>query len=57
MPVVDYCISYRRFMMNEYETIEELIQRIEVLERTLKHQDETLKKMNEKLSYFEDDGK
>lgn len=44
-----------RFIMNE--TIEELIQRIEVLERTLKHQDETLKKMNEKLSYFEDDGR
>lgn len=43
--------------MNEHETIEELIQRIEVLERTLKHQDETLKKINEKLSYFEDDGK
>lgn len=43
--------------MNEHETIEELIQRIEVLERTLKHQDETLKKINEKLSYFEDDGR
>ena len=57
MPVVDYCISYRRFMMSEQETIEELIQRIEVLERTLKHQDETLKKINEKLSYFEDDGR
>lgn len=44
-------------MMSEHETIEELIQRIEVLERTLKHQDETLKKINEKLSYFEDDGR
>ena len=43
--------------MNEHETIEELIQRIEVLERTLKHQDETLKKINEKLTYFEDDGR
>lgn len=43
--------------MSEHETIEELIQRIEVLERTLKHQDETLKKINEKLSYFEDDGR
>ena len=43
--------------MKENETIEELIQRIEVLERTLKHQDETLKKINEKLTYFEDDGR
>lgn len=44
-------------MMNEHETIEELIQRIEVLEKTLKHQDETLKMIHEKLSYFEDDGR
>jgi len=57
MPVVDYCISYRRFIMKENETIEELIQRIEVLEKTLKHQDETLKMIHEKLSYFEDDGR
>jgi len=43
--------------MKENETIEELIQRIEVLEKTLKHQDETLKMIHEKLSYFEDDGR
>jgi hypothetical protein len=57
MPVKDYSISYRRFIMNENETIEQLIRRIEVLEKTLKHQDETLKMINEKLSYFEDDGR
>ena len=57
MPVVDYSISYRRFIMEENETIEQLIRRIEVLERTLEHQDETLKMINEKLSYFEDDGR
>jgi|11_taG_2_1085331.scaffolds.fasta_scaffold04985_2 nitrogen-specific signal transduction histidine kinase len=57
MPVKDYSISYRRFIMKESETIEELIRRIEVLERTLKHQDETLKMIHEKLSYFEDDGR
>jgi len=57
MPVVDYSISYRRFIMEENETIEQLIRRIEVLERTLEHQDETLKMIHEKLSYFEDDGR